>query len=179
MTSEVADALGRLYGLNRPAAAADAYGVPVVAVWAALPWPAYAPLTRLCDAATPSPATRRDDCVRVMARLAGSPVMADALIGTLRSVRLAGDGADAPAWRERLRRLVWLQESATRLLSVQSAAPLPADYFERFLREGEMAALEDVLRANGLPAQPPAGWLPDDPRLRGLVVEGHEPANPS
>lgn len=178
MSDEVAVDLGRLFQINRPAKAADAFGLPALAVWAALPLPAYQPLTRLCDGNTPLPARRQDDCRKVMARLADSPVLVEAMIGTIRSVRLAGDGEDAGLWRERLRNLLWFHQSAGRLLSSGAGGPLPADYVERFLAQGEIAALTDALEANGIPRQAPAGWLPEEPRMRGLVQDGREPAPP-
>jgi hypothetical protein len=176
MSDEVAGALGRLFQINRPARPADAFGVPALGVWAALPVPAFQPLTRLCDEKADLPAQRREDCRKVMSRLAGSPVLFEAMIGTIRSVRLAGDGEDAPLWRERLRNLLWFHESVGRLLSSGSGGALPADYFERFLAQGELAALTSALEANGIPRQAPAGWLPKEPRMRGLVLEGREPA---
>ena len=176
MSPQVAAALGRLLQLNRPATIDEAFGLQTIGVWAALPIPAYQPLSRLCDSSTGLPAARRDECLQVMARLADSPVLIDALIGTVRGVRLAGDGKDAAAWRERLRQLYWVYENSTRLVSGVDAAPLPADYFTRLLGEGDRVALEQVLRANALPPQAPAGWLPTDARMRGLVQEGREPA---
>ncbi|WP_372017336.1 hypothetical protein [Pseudoxanthomonas sp. 10H] len=176
MSPAVAAAAGRLLQLNRPATAGEAFGLDTLAVWAALPMPAYQPLGRLCDATTALPEGRREDCLQVMARLADSPVMIDALIGTVRGVRLAGDGEAAPAWRERLRQLYWVYENSTRLVSGQAGAPLPADYIERLLGEGDRIALEQVLAANALPLQAPAGWLPTDARMRGLVQDGREPA---
>jgi hypothetical protein len=172
--AQVAAALGRQYQLNRPATTADHAGILAAAVWAAQPLPAYGPLSRMCEADVATPSDRRDDCVRVMARLADSPLLVEALIGAARSVRLA-EGEAAAIARERLRRLAWLQEHAGQLLTGTSGAPLPPDYLQRFLEQGELPALRMVLQANGIASEPPTGWLPQDPRMRALVQQSADP----
>lgn len=38
-----------------------------------------------------------------------------------------------------------------------------------------MAALEGWLAENGLPTEPPPGWLPQEPRQRALIQTGRPP----
>lgn len=175
--AQVAAALGRQYQLGRPATLADHAGILAVGVWVAQPLPAYGVLSRMCEAEAAAPSAQRDDCVRVMERLADSPVLIEALIGAARSVRLAGQGEAAVPARERLRRIAWLQEQAQRLLSGAAGTPLPPDYLQRFLEQGELPALQMALQANGIAIAPPSGWLPGDPRLRDLV--SRNPVAPS
>ncbi|GAB3511627.1 hypothetical protein GCM10027400_17090 [Pseudoxanthomonas daejeonensis] len=178
MPPEVAAALGSDFRLNRAATVADQNGVVAMAVWAAQALPAYGPLSSMCRVDADTSAGLRDDCTRIMARLADSPILIEAMLGTVRSVRLAGEGKEAAAWRERLRQLNWTQEQAQHLI-MSSTAPLPADYLQRSLRDGEMAAMNALLEASGIPLQAPAGWLPENPRMRGLVLEGREPVAPA
>lgn len=175
--AQLAAALGREYQLGRPATLADHAGILAVGVWMAQPLPAYGMLSRMCEAEG-APSAQRDDCVRVMERLADSPVLIEALIGAARSVRLAtGQGEAAVPARERLRRIAWFKEQAQRLLSGAAGTPLPPDYLQRFLEQGELPALQMALQANGIAIAPPSGWLPGDPRLRELV--SRNPAAPS
>lgn len=174
--ADVAAALGAEYRLHRAATVQDQIGVTAAGISAALPMPAYAALARVCVAGAGIPEEHLAACAKVLGRLAGSPVLVARMLGNVRGVLLAGDGDDAAAARERLRQLAWLQESAQRQMAAGDGVAVPAEYMRRFLRDGEVAALSLLLEINGVPLQAPAGWLPENPRLRSLVVDGREPA---
>ena len=173
--ADVATALGTEYRLHRAATVEDQAAVTAAGISAALPMPGHAVLARVCAAGAGAPEEHLDNCRKVLGRLAGSPVLAARMLGNVRGVLLAGDGESAAAVRERLRQLAWLQESAQKQMADSDGAPVPAEYMRRLLREGEVAALSLLLEINGVPLQAPAGWLPENPRLRSLVVDGREP----
>ncbi|WP_192282570.1 hypothetical protein [Xanthomonas sp. XNM01] len=167
---EVAGMAGELFDFGRPVTVADVAGVSALAVATAFVLPATAHLTRFCRADAQE---RRDDCLRVYARLAEGRSLMEASIAVVSGVELSGlqtDQADRHVWRERLRQNAWLRQH----VPVVPGEVLPLDYFERFIEAGELAALGDRLAAAGLPRQAPDGWLPDDARLRRLIVKGRE-----
>ena len=112
-----ARALGAQYRLHRAATVADQNAVTVTGIVASLPMPAYAGLSRACIPALGMPEEHLAACVKVLERMADSPVLGARTLGAMRTVILAGDGPDAAAARERLRQLAWLHESAQRRLA--------------------------------------------------------------
>lgn len=177
----LAQAMGVWFGLNRSATAQDFADVGLIGMSAALALPGFSPVTRECKAEKLASASldRQAECERVLELLStdGSTLIAP-MIGLPKLVELSGDSEEGKAWREQLRQLYWVYENMLqRLPGLSPGGPLPAEYGTWYLTEGELPAMRKALAHYGLPLQPPAGWLPREPRYRALVSTGREPAN--
>lgn len=130
--------------------------------------PSITSIRKLCKRPPPS---RRPTCIAVLAHMASGSEMIDQVIGLHLGIPLVADTAESVAWRERLRRLIWLHQR----FPGQRGQPLPPDWFARMFERGEMPALESWLAERGLRTDPPPGWLPDNPRQRALILAGRPP----
>lgn len=161
-----AAARGALRRLGYRPDARDLAMLAVVGVAAAQSLPPLQAVTRACPK---DPAVRWPPaCERLYRIFAASRTL---IVRRLALVMLVGHSTDAPAawqWREQLRRHAWLTETAQALLGDRR-------FHREFWLLGEIPAMQSLLRRRGLPALPPPGWLPRDPRLRALVATGREP----
>ena len=175
----LADAMGLELALDRPATPKDVADVGAIAMWAALALPAFTPITRQCKPEQLALASiaRQAECERILTLLAEdqSTVIAP-MIGLPWLVKLSGDTAEGMAWRERLRELYWVYENALQRMPIfGQGSALPNEYSAWMMMKGELPAMRRLLERSGLPAKPPAGWLPRDARYRALVSTGDEP----
>ncbi len=174
MEPALAAALGEDMGLGRSATPRDVAGITVIAVNVATAMPTLLPVTQRCgNRAGRLPAARLQECRRLYALLAD-----DESVLLLPSVALpwlvesAGKTEAGATLRERLRRFAWIHEQALPSLAHPSVRTMPDDYAERFMRDGELTAMRHLLQANGMAAEPPPGWLPDNLYWRNLIVAG-------
>lgn len=180
MPAELGPVFGRMYGLGGPITAEDLNVMPLMATWAAFPLPAFASLLQACDSDRPqlrSDAGLRQDCIAVLKRLAEdettviAPMVGLTLVSRLTAGQPAGDH-----WRERLRQLYWLHQSAA---AFQPGLPgshvTSGEYFGWLATGGELEAFRRVMLRNGADPEPPTGWLPDHRRHRALVTTGIVP----
>lgn len=175
----LASALGEDLGIGRAATPRDMADMAAMGITAAIAVPSFRSLGQRC---TPQvgrlPADTLAACRRLHARLADDEsILVGPMIALPRLVEWAESDAERDVARARLRRLAWTYENALRLRPFSaSGGRLSEDYIDRFLRDGELAAMRHQLQANGIAAEPPAGWLPSDPRWRGLLAAEAAPA---
>ena len=150
---------------------ADLRSVQAIAMASALAMPGLASLLRSCrseDVAVA--AARRSSCLAVATLLAHSDTLLGRRVGLGLAVRLTVDLPTGTAWREQLRRFLWLQRQ---LLSM--GWQVPPGYAQSLWRVGEVAALQAWLTSRGRPLIPPPGWLPSSPEDRALITTGLPP----
>lgn len=172
MPPGAAAALASAYLSDAPPDPADLQAVAAVGQWAALSLPPLQPLAERCsDAAATGPAIRQD-CIGALAPIAGNRGMA---LYPMFALHLLVQLDDDDRWRRQLRRHAWLYEQAVPLQPSLPDARAAAQ--ARLLAEhGEVGAWEALLEHNGIALEPPADWLPADPRTRALVTTGRPPA---
>ena len=146
----------------QPAMTAEALAVGYVA---AIATPAYEALSRIClpGRTPPQDAALRRDCVAVFERIAAwdGASMADAQIAVSHLLRLSEGGPGENRWREELRRLRWLQEQSLPIMAGPGFMAGPgAVHIRRWFRDGEVTAMRELLRENGVAADPPPDWQP-------------------
>lgn len=149
----------------------DERSIMAMSMASAFATPGLLPLTRNCrgDAIALS-ASRRSSCLAVAVLLAGSDTLLGRRVGLGLAVRLTADSAAGAAWREQLRRFLWLRE----LVPVVGYHP-PSGYTQSVWRLGEVAALQAWATSTGRPLTPPPGWLPRSPEDRALITTGRPP----
>ena len=172
-----APVLGEDLGLGRSATASDMADVVVMALNVAIVIPTLQPIQQRCSARVGHlPADTRAACRRIYALLsADESTLLPALVSLPRLVEWADTEVERTEARGRLRRFAWLYENSLR----QYGRPgkerrLPVDHLNRLFREGELAAMRYQLAREGIAAEPPAGWRPDNPEWRALL--GDSPA---
>jgi hypothetical protein len=106
-------------------------------------------------------------CRAIYGRLADGETILERMLATQGMVRLTVDRPEAPAWRERYRRLRWTYEQF-------GEGELHAHLRGEDYALNEAAAMQDAVEAAGR-WPPPADWLPDDPRARSLILTGRPP----
>lgn len=145
--------------LGRPVDAALMSDADAMAIDAALAIPAMQGLAGCRPERYPAPVIA--DCRRVLGRLAEGDTLLEQSLALPKLIELADDPISRSAWRERYRRLRWLERFLTE-----------ADRIDGFLwrkwAEGEVALLERHARNTGR-WPPPANWLPADDRGRALL----------
>lgn len=103
-----------------------------------------------------------DDCRRLLAQFADGDTLLEQGMALPALIDLSGDNAARAAWRERYRRLRWLQASAPRAEAIEG-------FTWRMWAEGEVNVLrKEATSAGRWP--PPDDWLPDDARGRALIT---------
>ena len=134
-----------------------------------VPPPDFSGISALCK----KPAdTQKAKCITV-----GHHLMADAsglvvsrMVGSAMVRRLMKGTAEADAAMELRREYVWLSDNwGSDELQAREARQVD------MIRVGEMAAWQRSLERSGLPAKPPVGWSPKDPRHMQL----HEDRTPT
>lgn len=94
-------------------------------------------------------------------------------LGLTMLLRLAPGDTEAPAWREALRQHAWTWQNGTGLVARHATDPdSSARYLDAFYAQGELAAMRELLRIEGIPLTPPADWLPTEQRLADLISHG-------
>lgn len=149
----------------------DERSIMAMSMASAFATPGLLPLTRNCRGdAIALTASRRSSCLAVAVLLAGSDTLLGRRVGLGLAVRLTADAPAGAAWRERLRRFLWLQEQV-RGMGYQP----PSGYTQSVWRLGEVAALQAWMTSRGRPLIPPPGWLPRSPEDRALITTGRPP----
>ena len=150
---------------------AELRSVHAIAMASAIATPAFAALLRSCrghDAGVA--AARRSSCLSVATLLAHSDTLIGRRIGLGLAVRLTADQPTGTAWREHLRRLLWLEQQ-----TLGMGSPMPPRYAQSLWHVGEIAALQAWMTSIGRPLIPPTGWLPGNAENRALVTTGRPP----
>ena len=159
----------RVLAPNEPAADT----VAQLEAWA-LPAPMWNGLIVRCDPARSTIMTPalRADCLAVGIALARNPGgLISNMIGAVIVRRLA-KGTELEAEMKALRlRYTYIAEQAYKLKPAQRLSFTSRRFQEDQLRLGELEALAAMLRAAGVPDQPPAGWQPKDPETLLLPEE--------
>ena len=170
----VAAAMGEDLRLGRPATAGDIADIGSLGLIMAIAVPTLQPVTERCKpvGGRLSP-TRLDECRTVLTRITDDQSLLITQIIALPSLmELPSSAVEQTALRERLRRLAWVSENATPGQEGRPGWTVPADYAMRFMRDGELPAMRYLLQANGIALEPPAGWLPQTPHWRNLILTG-------
>ena len=127
--------------------------------------PGFQGLLRSCrPSMTPTPGKILENCRRVLSRVAEGDTLLEQLVALPTLIDLAPDQASRETWRERYRRLRWLQTFGEEIGSIDG-------FLWRTFSEGEIAVLEQHARDTGR-WPPPADWVPDDERSRAVLGEG-------
>lgn len=181
MDPALATALGKDLGLGRSATPDDMANMAVMSLNAAIAMPTLRAITQRCTARVGLlPDGTLAACRRLYALLAADEsTLMGPLIALPRFVEWADTPTDRAAARERLRRFAWVYENAFRRHQLTSSGrSLPADYIDRFFRDGELAAMRHQLQLDGIAIEPPAGWLPENPEWRARLAGTPVPATP-
>jgi hypothetical protein len=132
-------------------------GVAAMAQTAAVAMPAYQHFSRPCRE---SEGELRVHCAAIARRLLDSDVAAlDALIGAGVLQAIGGED-DRLAAAKRKRQVDWLVQQ----LIASESAPQPQSlaererYFATYAERGELPAIRELLRARGIPVEPPEDW---------------------
>lgn len=174
MDADIARMVGVTHQLGRPATNADVIASLSLAQWAASAVPAMAGAMQLCnpDRRDHDPMLRQD-CIALLKKLAADKSMtifpANALPALVEFTR----GREQATWKSRLRAQAWMFEQSPSL--VDGAGGI-AEYSHRLAVDGEVNAIRQRMQSNGIPLEPPAGWLPRHPTTRALVTVGRAPA---
>ena len=146
-------------------------------VIATVPWPNYAPVLALCNAATAASATdpqRHVDCVRL-----GNALFADAadnivsrMVGGSMVRRFAKASAAEAAATDLRRRYVWLSEQLPEKTTSAEHERLNAEE----IRLGEWEAYQRHAERAGIQRTPPRDWVPGNPDA--LLLPEERPAQP-
>lgn len=169
----LAAAIGEDFMLGRAATPQDMPDAVVMAMNAAIAIPALHPITQRCRAQVGRlPADILSACKRLYTLLADdTSTLLFPAISLPRLVEWADTDAERDVARERLRRFAWVYESTMQLYQRPPATRrMPEDYIDVFLRDGELAAMQRQLEANGIAILPPVGWQPDDPQYRAALT---------
>jgi len=111
--------------------------------------------------------SRVKGCKAILAKLVDANSFIDQMIGIRFMINLT-QGEEGALWRERYRRLQWLQQENSRDISFNRDAML------RRMTDGEIPAMRSKsLSAGRWP--PPANWLPHDAHARSLIQTGRPP----
>lgn len=169
----LAAAIGEDFMLGRAATPHDMPDAVVMAMNAAIAIPALHPITQRCRAQVGRlPAPTLSACKRLYTLLADdASTLLFRAISLPRLVEWADTDAERDVARERLRGFAWVHESTMQLYQRPAdTRRMPEDYIDVFLRDGELAAMQRQLEANGIAILPPAGWQPNDPQYRAALT---------
>lgn len=126
--------------------------------------PSMAGLSDLCSARRVSPA-HLASCHRVWRHMAGSDTVIAQAIALPQLIQLTDDPGQRRIWQEQLRDFYWTHFTESRRPDLT--------YLGEIAKLGEIAAARRLLDRRGITM--PAGWLPDDPRYRSLILTGRPP----
>lgn len=104
----------------------------------------------------------RRDCIALLGKVAAGDALIDQALALRTLIELQPEQPAGSGARERYRRHLWLWERS-------HVRPLPAGFIARQFNEGEVAAWQAHLAAEGQ-WPPPDDWLPENPRQRALVT---------
>ena len=151
-------------GQDGSGSAAELSAVLVGGIAAAQNIPPFAALGQTCGAAHVTQA-RMARCHRVLQHLAASDTVIAHAIALPQLIQLTGDPVQRRRLQERLRRFSWVHQ--------QAASRADLTYLLDSWRLGELVAGERLLQRRGITM--PAGWLPDHPTHRSLILTGRPP----
>ena len=97
--------------------------------------------------------------------MAGSDTVIAQAIALPQLIQLTDDPGRRRIWQERLRDFYWTHFTESRRPDLT--------YVGEIAKLGEIAAARRLLERRGITM--PAGWLPDDPRYRSLILTGRPP----
>lgn len=146
-----------------PSAAPDLPRLEVVyGLSAGLSMTALADLHRRCRAGA-ADAVLDEGCRHLLTVMADSASLLANSFATSKLLAAARDAAERARWQERRRELAWITTEASGLLGADSDVVPGVDthaYLRWTVESGELGAMRQLLAANGIPVQPPAGWQP-------------------
>ncbi len=180
IAADTAKVLGADAALGRPARNEDLIAMHSIAQWAAVAMPAMVGVTQLCRLG-PDPSERdpalQQDCTGLLAKLAADDSMVIYPAIALPMLIELTAGPQQAAWRSALRDYAWVYEQVIPLLWPDAAAQVgPAQYAGWVAADGELGAMRAFMQRHGIADDPPADWLPDNPRHRALHTTGPAPA---
>ncbi len=166
MDEELRIGMLKMAGLDHDAAASTSQLVTLYAggIVAAQNTPPLQGLRHTCGAAHVTQA-RMAPCHRVLRHLAASDTVIAHAIALPQLIQLTGDPVQRRAFQERLRHYAWARDSMI--------AHADLTYMLDSWRLGELVAGERLLKRRGVTM--PAGWLPDHPTHRSLILTGRPP----
>jgi hypothetical protein len=171
MGAKAAAAQRQLSGSDSPATTAGWLDASLFGRWMAWAIPALQWASSQCPtgAAALTDAGQLDRCRRLHARMAEQATMTvTQLYALAKAIQLQ---PELPSLREAYRQALWQYAQATQVLTPFDQPP-PADYLRRVLADGELATWATLLEAAGIALVAPAGWLPDHPGQRELILTG-------
>lgn len=165
--------MGEGFGLERPATLDDHAELSAMGLTIAVATPGYGTLSQVCGVGADTPVLphRRPECISIYTAMARDPLLISQMISLTSLARLTHDMPEGPAWRERLRTLLWVQARSLESLG----SNVPEGYLQSAWRDGERVAMEAALTSKGIPTTPPSDWLPDSAHHRALVTTGRVP----
>lgn len=114
-------------------------------------------------------ADQLDRCQRLLARMAEqATTTVTQLYALSKGVQLQ---PGLPSAREAYRQALWQHAQVAEVL-MRADQPPVADYVRRVLADSELATWATLLEAAGIARAAPAGWLPDVPHQRELILTG-------
>lgn len=168
------EALAVMWGISAPVGLEDYAAGQAAGRAMGIAYPGLGAVTRACPADRSGAPDLLEDCKALYARAAGKDApWIDQLIALVHLSQLTAGEPGGDAWREQLRDLYWVQEQGPRLMPGLPGSGITAgEYLRLQIEEGELDAMRELLRRNGIPATPPADWLPTQARQRALVTTG-------
>ena len=109
---------------------------------------------------------RRENCIAALSVLGGGDTLIEQSVALPLLIQLEGNTADGLAYRERYRRMLYLQ-------LVAAPAMMPGEPLD-LLSVGEVETMRRAAIARHR-WPPPDGWLPASVRLRTLITRGRYP----
>lgn len=168
------EALSVMWGISAPVELEDFAAVQAAGRAMAIAYPGLSAVTRACPADERGAPELLEDCKALYARVAGGDgPWVDQLIALVHLSQLTAGEPQGDAWREQLRQLYWVLEQGPPLMPGTPGSGITAGEYVRLqVEKGELDAMREVLRREGIPAAPPVGWLPTQARQRALVTTG-------
>lgn len=151
-------------GSHDAATADDARDLHALIVAGTHPLPSTVGLSGLCSARRVAPANRAN-CNRIWRHMAASDAALAQMMSLGQLVQMTGDATARRHWQARLRHFSWVMQESNRFMDMQALRDQ--------VRLGEIQARERLLQRRGITM--PAGWLPDHPRHRSLILTGRLP----
>lgn len=146
--------------LGRAPTQSDYASIQAMAIEMAIPMPALGALS-ICRG--PDSKQVAQDCLRLLAHVAGADTFAERMVALRMLIDLEPDATTSAALREQYRRMLWLSENSAAAVSKIDG------YLMRVWAEGEIPLLQQYAQSQGR-WPPPADWLPSDPHRRAVIL---------
>ena len=172
MGAKAAGALHELAGADVSATTAGWLDAALIGRWIAWGVPGLQWVGSQCRTgdAVAMDADQLDRCQRLLARMAEQATMTVTQLYALAKVIQLQP--ERPSAREAYRQALWQHAQVAEVLNRADQPPL-SDYVRRVLADGELATWAALLEADGIARTAPAGWLPDAPHQRELILTGN------